>query len=109
MKTQIQSIHFDADKKLQDLIQGKIDEIYKIHNRIENCNVILKLDKNDKNKNKVVEINLDIPGNRVFVKDQADSFEAAVDMAIDELKKQLNKRKDKVSARNNLGSEILQE
>ena len=64
--------------------------------------------KNNKNKNKVVEINLEIPGNRLFVKDQSDNFDIAVDMAIDELKKQLNKRKDKSSARNNMGLEILQ-
>ncbi len=108
MKTQIQAIHFDADKNLQDFIHSKIDNLYEIYNKIESCDVILKLDKNNKNKNKVVEINMNIPGNRLFAKNQTDSFEAAVELATDEIKKQLNKHKNKISERNSLGSEILQ-
>lgn len=108
MKTQIQSIHFDADKKLQDFIHVKIDELFEIYSRIENCDVILKIDKDSKNKDKVVEINLNIPGNRLFVKNYAETFEIATEMAINEIKKQLAKHKKKMSPRNNLGVEILE-
>jgi putative sigma-54 modulation protein len=108
MKTQIQSIHFDADKKLQDFIYDKTDELFEVYNRIENCDVILKMDKDNKNKDKVVEINMNIPGNRLFVKNHAETFEIAFEMAINEIKKQLAKQKEKSSARNNLGVEILE-
>ena len=97
MKTQIQSIHFDADKKLQDFIENKMDKLYKIYDRIENCDIILKLDKNDQNKNMIVEISMSIPGNRLFVKDQSESFEMAFEKAIEQIKKQLLKHKEKVS------------
>ena len=108
MKTQIQYLHFDADKNLQDLIQEKIDQLYKIYNRIESCVVILKLEKSDTNKNKVVEINMNIPGKRLFAKNHSDKFEVTVDMVIDDIKKQLNMHKNKTADRNSLGLEILQ-
>ncbi|MGZ4116479.1 MAG: HPF/RaiA family ribosome-associated protein, partial [Bacteroidia bacterium] len=65
-------------------------------NEIESCDIILKLDKNDQDKNKIVEINLNIPNNRFFAKDQSESFEIAFDKAIDQIKKQLVKHKEKV-------------
>jgi putative sigma-54 modulation protein len=108
MKTQIQSIHFDADNKLLDLIQEKVNELFKVYDRIESCDVILKLDKNTENKDKVVEINMNIPGKRLFTKNQSNKFEVAADMAIDDIKKQLNLHKNKIADRNSLGIEILQ-
>lgn len=99
MKIKIQSVHFDADKKLQDLIQKEADKLYKIYHRIEDCNVILRLDKNDQNKNKFVEINVKMLGNNFFVKDQADTFEIASHMAFEEIRKQLQKHKEKVLER----------
>lgn len=108
MKTQIQSIHFDMDIKLQEFIEGKIVKLTNLYDRIESCKVILKLDKNNKNKNKVVEINLDIPGNRLFAKNQAESFEESFDMANEEIKKQLLNNKDKIAGRSRLGSNTAQ-
>ena len=97
MKTEIQFIHIQADKKLQEYIEGKVDKLYKIYNRIESCNVALRETKNDLKKNKVVEINLEVPGNRLFATDEAETFYIAFDLAIDEIKKQLIKSKERIS------------
>lgn len=105
MKTRIQTIHFDADKKLLDFVNDKIDKLFKIYNSIESCDAILKLDKN---KNKEVEINLNIPGIRLFSKSQSDKFEMAAEIAIDDIKKQLNTHKSKSADKNAFGLEILQ-
>lgn len=106
MKVQIQSIHFDMDIKLQEFIDARIDKLTSLYDRIESVSVILKLDKNNKNKNKVTEINLDIPGNRLFAKNQSESFEESFDMAHDEIKKQLLSRKDKLSERSKSGVDL---
>jgi putative sigma-54 modulation protein len=96
MKLQMQSIHFDADIKLLDFIQKKVDKLETFFDRIIDGEVFLKLDKNDSNENKIVEIKLNIPGKQLFAKEQAASFEAATDQAVEGLRRQLKKHKEKL-------------
>ncbi len=89
------SIHFDADKKLLDLLQKKVSKLETFYDRIVDGEVILKLDKNEERENKVIEIKLFIPGNMLFAKEQSKTFEAAVDVAVETMKRQLKKYKEK--------------
>ncbi|HYG39202.1 MAG TPA: ribosome-associated translation inhibitor RaiA [Cytophagales bacterium] len=95
MKLQMHSIHFDADKKLLDFVQKKISKLETFYDRIVDGQVILKLDKNEEKENKVVEIKLFLPGNMLFGKEQSKSFEAAADLLVESMKKQLTKHKQK--------------
>tara|TARA_R110000850_G_scaffold237758_6_gene362449 strand:- start:8909 stop:9226 length:318 start_codon:yes stop_codon:yes gene_type:complete len=96
MKLQMHSIHFDADQKLIDFIQKKADKLDTYFDQIIDGEVFLRLDKNDNNANKIVEIKLNVPGKQFFAKNQADSFEAASDDAIEGLRRQIKKYKEKV-------------
>lgn len=96
MKLQMHSIHFDADQKLIDFIQKKADKLDTFYDRIIDGEVFMRLDKNEKNENKIVEIKLNVPGKILFAKQQADSFEAATDEAVEALRRQLKKFKEKV-------------
>lgn len=96
MKLQMHSIHFDADQKLIDFIQKKADKLDTFYDRIIDGEVFMRLDKNEKNENKIVEIKLNVPGKTLFAKQQADSFEAATDEAVEALRRQLKKFKEKV-------------
>lgn len=96
MKLQMHSIHFDADHKLIDFIQKKADKLETYFDRIQDGEVFMRLDKNEKNANKIVEIKLNVPGKQFFAKHQTDSFEAATDEAIEGLRRQLKKHKEKV-------------
>ena len=98
MKLQIQSIHFDADVKLIDLIQKKLDKLDTFYDRIVAGEVFLKLEKNEEKANKIVQVKLNIPGNDLIVKEQGASFEEAVDAAYENLKRQLQKTKEKMQA-----------
>ena len=98
MKLQIQSIHFDADGKLIEFIQKKLDKLDTFYDRIISGEVFLKLEKNEEKANKIVQVKLNIPGNDLLVKEQAASFEEAVDMAYENLKRQLQKTKEKMQA-----------
>ncbi len=98
MKLQIQSIHFDADVKLIDFIQKKLDKLDTFYDRIIGGEVFLKLEKNEEKANKIVQIKLNVPGNDILVKEQAASFEEGVDMAYENLKRQLQKTKEKMQA-----------
>ena len=97
MKLQMQSIHFDADNKLIDFIQKKTDKLETFYDKIIDGGVYLKLDKNEAKDNKVVEIKLNVPGNTLFAKENSSSFEAATDNAVEALRRQLKKFKEKAA------------
>jgi|TARA_Y100000592_G_C5383246_1_gene274511 putative sigma-54 modulation protein len=96
MKLQMHSIHFDADRKLIDFIQKKADKLDTFYDRIIDGEVFMRLDKNERNENKIVEIKLNVPGKQFFAKHQTDSFEGAADEAIEGLRRQIKKYKEKV-------------
>lgn len=95
MKVQVHSIHFDADIKLIDFIQKKLDKLDTFYNRLVDGEVFLRLN-NEGIENKTVEIKLRVPGNMLFATEKARSFEAATDMATDAIRMQLNKFKTKI-------------
>lgn len=110
MKLQIQSIHFDADQKLLDFIQKKADKLETFYDRILNGEVFLRLNKDSLSKdNKVVEIKINIPGGSLFVKEYAASFEAGTDIAVEALKVQLKKHKEKKQGNKVVESELAGE
>jgi putative sigma-54 modulation protein len=96
MKIKVQSIHFDADKKLVDFVQKKMDKLETYYDRTVDGEVFLRLN-NEGIDNKTVEIKLNVPGSQLFAKEQARTFEAATDQATEALKNQLAKFKTKVT------------
>ncbi|AKP52298.1 ribosome hibernation-promoting factor, HPF/YfiA family [Cyclobacterium amurskyense] len=96
MKLQMHSIHFVADQKLTNFIQKKADKLDTYYDQIIDGEVFMRLDKNDKSENKIVEIKLNVPGKQFFAKNQNDSFEAAADDSIEALRRQIKKHKEKL-------------
>lgn len=92
MKLQIHSIHFDADQKLIAFIQKKADKLETFYDRIVDGEVFLRLN-NSGIENKTVEIKINVPGNQLFAKEKATSFEEATDLATEALRRQLRKIK----------------
>jgi putative sigma-54 modulation protein len=96
MKLQMHSIRFDADQKLINFIQKKADKLDRFFDRIIDGEVFMRLNKDNNMENKIIEIKLNIPGNQLFAKERARSFEEASDLAVDALRKQIIKHKDKI-------------
>lgn len=92
----MQSIHFVADQKLIDFIQKKTDKMDTYYDQIIDGEVIMRLDKNNRSENKIVEIKLNVPGKQLFAKHQAESFESATDELMEGLRRQIKKYKEKV-------------
>ena len=95
----IQSIGFVADVKLENFIENKLGKIMKLNSDVNGADVFLKLEKSDITENKVVEINLDVKGANVFAKKQSKTFEESADLAVDALRKQVVKHKEKLRAK----------
>lgn len=96
MKLQMHSIHFDADVKLINFIQKKTGKLETYYDQIIDGEVFMRLDKNDKSENKIVEIKLNVPGRQFFAKSQNESFEAAADESVEALRRQIKKYKEKM-------------
>ena len=99
MTTKIQSVHFNADKKLIDFINEKVSKLTQFHDGIIGTDVILKLEKSSDQANKTAEIKLQLSGNHLFAKKQCATFEEAVDTAVDALRTQVKKYKEKALAK----------
>jgi putative sigma-54 modulation protein len=96
MKLQVHSIHFNADQKLINFIQKKIDKLETFYDRLVDGEVFLRLN-NEGIENKTVEIKLNVPGSQLFAIEKARSFEAATDQVAAALRMQLKKFKTKQS------------
>ncbi|MXV53095.1 ribosome-associated translation inhibitor RaiA [Pedobacter sp. HMF7647] len=109
MKISVQSIHFNADRKLLDFIQKKVDKLDLFFDHIISGEVYLKLENTGDESNKITEIKLTLPGQQLFTKEQCKSFEEATDLAIESLRKQVDKHKTKVRSKVSNHKEILVE
>ena len=98
MKIDIQSIHFDADQKLLDYVNLKAERLSKYFDRITEIEIYLKLENTSSLnvKNKLVEIKALLPGNTLFSKEAAPSFEVATDQSFDHMRRQLKRHKEKI-------------
>lgn len=95
MNVKIQSVKFDADKKLIDFVEAKLAKMERYGEELLTADVILKIDKDHETGNKVATIKLELPGGELLADRRSKSFEESVDSCLDALKKQLEKFKDK--------------
>lgn len=95
MQININSVHFKADKQLEDFITDRLQKVGKYHDNIIGSDVVLKLENTDKPENKIAEIRLKIKGNDLISSKQCKTFEEATDSAVEALRRQLKKVKTK--------------
>ena len=95
MKVQVNAVRFTADQKLINFINDKVSKLELFYDNIINVEVFLRLDKEKAHDNKVTEVKIHIPGKELFAKKQCDSFEEATDQAVEALRKQVKKHKEK--------------
>ncbi|MDZ4665976.1 MAG: ribosome-associated translation inhibitor RaiA [Bacteroidota bacterium] len=95
MTIKIQSVHFDADKKLLGFVNQKVEKLNTFYDGIINSEIILRLDKSSSASNKIAEIKMHGKGHEFFAKKQCASFEEATDQACEALRTQVTKHKEK--------------
>ena len=96
MNVQIQTVHFDADSKLLEHINAKIEKLKTFHDKIIGAEVYLKLDSmSHQVRDKVAEIKVHVPRHSYFVKHQSKNFEESFDAAFNSLVNQVKRKKEK--------------
>ena len=96
MELKIQSIHFDATEKLQAFIEKKIAKLEKTYEDIQKVEVQLKVVNPATALNKETCVTVSVPGQKFFVEKTCDTFEEGIDEAVDSMKVQLTKFKEKI-------------
>ena len=99
MDIKINSVRFDADQKLIDHVNKKVNKLGQFFDGIIGAEIFLRLENVQDDENKIAEIKLLIPGNDLFVKKQSKKFEEAVNKAVATLKGQVTKYKEKLKGK----------
>jgi putative sigma-54 modulation protein len=97
MKVETQSIHFKADQKLVDYIQRKLDKLETFYDGIIDAQVYLKVENTSSKENKTAEFKVNVQHNALIKSQTATTFEAATDLAVEALKKQLKRYKGRMA------------
>jgi putative sigma-54 modulation protein len=99
MNVNIQTVRFDADNRLVDYINRKLQKLSTFHDRIIQVSVFLKLDNVVHNiKDKIAEIRVHVPRQDFFVKSTSKSFEQSFDDAFESIVTQIKRKKQKQAA-----------
>lgn len=95
MDINIKAIHFDITEKLNSFINKKIDKLVRRNPAINTVEISLKVVKPETALNKQSTVCVLVPQDKLVADKTADTFEEAIDLAIEALDKQLEKYKDK--------------
>ena len=96
MKVNTQSVNFEADQKLIDFIQKRMDKLEQYYDKVIKSDVFLKLENTSGKQNKIFEAKISVPGESLVVKKVCKTFEEGADSAVNSLGRQLKKRKEKL-------------
>ncbi|MEM5567099.1 ribosome-associated translation inhibitor RaiA [Psychroserpens sp. AS72] len=96
MKVNTQAVNFNADKKLIEFIQNRMDKLDLFYDKVIQSDVYLKVENTSDKENKIFEARVKVPGDSFIVKKQCKTFEEGADMAISSLERQLKRRKEKL-------------
>lgn len=99
MKINIQSVNFDASAQLKDFIAKKVSKLEKYSDAILDAEVILKVVKPEVAENKEASLKLNVRHAEMFANKVGNSFEEAVDLAVEAVEKQLIKFKEKLQTK----------
>ena len=94
MKVNIQSVKFDAGQQLIEFVEKKMAKLERFEANATEVDVTLKLDKDSEKGNKIALVTLHVPGADIVSEQRARTFEEAVDLALDAVKRQIEKRRD---------------
>jgi len=86
-----------TSETLNNFVEGDLKKLNHKYPFLIRASVIFKIENDPTEKGRICEIEVSAPGPRVFAKSNEDSFEKAVVNTINDLDRQLRKRKEKIN------------
>lgn len=94
MKTTFTARHFQASQKLHNYSVESLQKLDHFYDRITTCDIVLQPTADEETPFQA-EVKCEIPGTLLNAKEQADSYEQAVNMVVENMSRQLKKYKNK--------------
>ncbi len=91
MRIDIQTNHIELHKDMLETVKAKIQHLDHYYENIHDVTVFFKEERELKH----IEVKLHLQGTVLFIEEHGDSFQHALDKAIDASKTQLRKHKEK--------------
>lgn len=94
MTVNFQYVNIDTSDTLSALTEEKLEKLANKFDFLISAQVYFKHDEKDHNTGKICNIELSLPGPRIFATSNEKSYEAAMVETISDLTRQLKKRKE---------------
>ncbi len=94
MKTTFTARHFEPSSELHTYAEDAVQKLDQFYDRILTCDIILEPVPDDNNPQQA-ELNVKVPQKLINAKEQASSYEQAINMVIENVTRQLKKYKRK--------------
>lgn len=94
MTVNFQYVNIDTSATLSKLTEEKLEKLAHKFEFLISAQVYFKQDEKDHEAGKICNIELSLPGPRIFAKSNKKNYEMAMLETIDDLTKQLKKRKE---------------
>ena len=95
----IESPNKEVSLEREEVIKEKFKRFEKLVPRLMRCDIVLRMEKSDTQNSFIVEGKLMVPGNDLFAKEQAASYELAAEQVCIDLENQIRKQKRKKNKR----------
>lgn len=89
----IQFLRMNTSDNLEAFILKKLKKIAKFYKNLIHINVYIKFENSAENKGKICEVEMRQPGLHLFATANESDYQVAVNKAIDQIKRQLDKHK----------------
>ncbi len=94
MTVNIQYVGVDVSETLSTFAEEKLKKIFNRYEFLISANVHFKQDENQHDTGKICNIELSLPGPRIFATSNERNFEVSVRETVKDLERQLEKRKE---------------
>ncbi|WP_406684411.1 HPF/RaiA family ribosome-associated protein [Seonamhaeicola sp. MEBiC1930] len=93
MTVNFQYVGVDVSETLSSFTEEKLDKLFSKYEFLISALVYFKQDEKDHNAGKICNIELSLPGPRIYATSNEHNFEVSVRETINDLERQLKKRK----------------
>ncbi len=96
MQINIQFVQMPTSEAMEGYVQEKLDKLFKKYDWIIRADVFFKKENDPKGKGKICDVELSLPGPKIYATSNEKNFEMAFKETLEDLEKQLKKRKQEM-------------